>query len=173
MSSNNFTKIKKYYVSKAGSDKNPGTFNMPFATIERARDVIRQETIGGMECDINVYICGGKCYIEKTIIFDEKDSGRDGYKITYRNFENEKVEIIGGKLIENWENYDGKIKRAYVGELRFNVLFENDKRQTLSRIPKKGYFRINDIIKGKQQKKIIFDNKDIKKFDYKDASIYL
>ena len=59
----------EYYVATDGNDKNPGTFDKPFVSIERARDAVRalkksrSHSAGG----VTVYIRGGKYYITKTI----------------------------------------------------------------------------------------------------------
>ncbi|MGL1892958.1 MAG: discoidin domain-containing protein [Spirochaetaceae bacterium] len=164
---------KEYYVSTTGNDLHPGTQDMPFASINRAKEVIRRQTINGMEYDRDVFIRGGKYYLENTIIFDEEDSGKNGYKIKYKNFTGEQPELIGGRLIDNWEEHSGPIKKAYVGDLRFNSLFENGERQTLARIPNEGYLRVTDKVEDEQQKKIVFDLMEINQFDYSNATIYM
>jgi len=59
------------YVSPAGSDTNPGTIERPFATIEKARDMI--SALKKNE-DITVYLRAGQYRITKPIISSLKDS---------------------------------------------------------------------------------------------------
>ena len=69
-----------YYVAPDGSDSNPGTLTQPFATIQKARDVV--STINSdMTGDIYVYIKQGTYYITSTVVFDDTDSGTNGYKM--------------------------------------------------------------------------------------------
>ena len=61
-----------YYVSKTGSDKNPGTKSAPFLTIQKAADIMKQ---------------GDVCYISAGIYSESiipKNSGTKGNPIIYR-----------------------------------------------------------------------------------------
>jgi len=50
---------KELFVAPDGSDKNPGTINKPFATIEKARDEIRKMKSNHPDEDLTVYFRGG------------------------------------------------------------------------------------------------------------------
>ena len=129
-----------YYVATTGSDTNPGTVSLPFATIQKARDVVR--TINSnMTGDIIVYIRGGKYFLDGEISFNEIDSGTNGYKVYYKNYPEEEPIIYGGKNITNWTLDSGNVYKSYVGtNWKFNTLFENDKFSTRARTPNAGYF---------------------------------
>lgn len=71
-----------YYVAMNGSDQNAGTQKEPFATIERARDVIREDIHTGLTEPITVRIAAGN-YSVKSLLFDERDSGTADYPIVY------------------------------------------------------------------------------------------
>lgn len=128
-----------YYVSPTGSDSNPGTQSQPFATVTKARDVIR--TINGnMTGDIIVYLRGGKYYLNSPITFTEADSGTNGYNIYYMNYSGETPEIIGGQKITGWVQDSGNIYKANVGTgWTFHTLFENGVRAVKARYPNTGY----------------------------------
>ena len=128
-----------YYVATNGSDTNPGTLSQPFATITKARDVIR--TINGnMTGDIYVYIRGGSYYLNSSITFTDADSGSHNYNIHYQNYPGETVEIVGGQRITNWVQDTGNIYKAYVGTgWNFYTLFENGARAIQARYPNSGY----------------------------------
>ena len=82
-----------YYVSTTGSDENPGTEEAPFATLQKARDTIRQlETLpaGG----VTVYLRGGEYYQEETIIFTPEDSGEAGKPIVYTSYPGEQLVLF-------------------------------------------------------------------------------
>ena len=90
-----------FHVATDGNDNNPGTEEEPFATIERARDII-QTIAPNMENSIVVYIRGGTYPISQPVIFTPKDSGQNGYDIIYRAAENEKPVFSGGVTVSNW-----------------------------------------------------------------------
>lgn len=161
-----------YYVSPDGDDTNPGTESQPFATIEKARDIIR--TINdNMVGDIIVYIRGGKYYIEDTITFDERDSGTNGYKIYYKNYNGEEPEIIGGQKVTGWTLHEGNIYKAYVGTnwQPYNMI-ENGVTCTVARTPNTGYFEVDTkVIEGVSFK---YKSADIpSQFDYSHASVMI
>ena len=90
-----------FHVSPQGSDSNPGTEQQPFRTIERARDAVRSNT-EDMAQNIVVYLRGGTYNIDRTLVFDHRDSGKNGYTVVYRNYENESPIISGGQKIGGW-----------------------------------------------------------------------
>ena len=88
------------YVSAAdGDDKNSGSFDKPFKTIEKARDEIKniKNKTGLPNGGITVFIRGGNYEYPKTgLKFTDEDSGTKQAPITYRAYRNEKVSLIGG-----------------------------------------------------------------------------
>ena len=94
--------VEYYVASENGDDKNPGTIDAPFATIQKARDTIREvrtsENLpsGG----ITVYIRGGVYAQYETLTFTEEDSGTADCPITYKNYNGEKVLISGGYVLD-------------------------------------------------------------------------
>lgn len=127
------------YIAPDGNDNNDGSMDAPFATIGRARDEVRKIIAEGMNGNITVYLRGGDYYVESSIDFDERDSGRNGFTVTYRNYPGEEPVIVGGKKITGWEPDSGNIYKAYVG-YEFYTMYANGKRATEARIPNQGYF---------------------------------
>lgn len=74
-----------YYVATTGSDSNPGTEEAPFATIQKARDVIR----AGNQKGATVFIRGGRYELSTGITFTADDSGEPGSPNIYRNYPGE------------------------------------------------------------------------------------
>lgn len=127
-----------YYVSVTGSDSNNGTSpSSPFATVEKARDVIR--TINSsMTGDIIVYVMAGDYYLNDTITFTNADSGTNGYDIIYQNYNTTgSARFIIGTKVTGWTLYSGNIYKANVGTgLAFKTLYENGVRADMARWPK-------------------------------------
>ncbi len=134
-----------FYVSSEGNDSWSGTFpepvdggsDGPFKTLEKARDMLREvlrkaEKKGGI-----VLIRKGKYELSFPLELNEEDSGSAEFPVIWQSYKGEEVFIIGGKEIQNLENYQGNIYKAKVespaSEPR--ILFFNGKIQTLARWP--------------------------------------
>lgn len=147
----NYAQALDYYIAVNGNDANPGTSASPFATLEKARDRIRQlKQNGQFNAPVNIYLRGGTYYLNKPFELFEADSGVQGKAITYQACPGENAIISGGKKITTgWNLYklNGKsIYVANVGALRFNSLFVNGKRATRARTPNENaavpYFKV-------------------------------
>ncbi len=92
---------KDLYVASNGSDSNPGTKEKPFATMEGARDAVRQSKKGSSEGweGTTVWFRGGIYRVSRTIDFNDCDGGKEGGKICYRAMANEDVIFEGGQDI--------------------------------------------------------------------------
>ncbi len=89
--------VIRYYVSPDGSDINPGTEELPFATIDAARQAV-QKTY--KEKPIEVLIKAGTYRLTERIEFTSLDSGTKEAPITYKNYGDGEVIITGAKQID-------------------------------------------------------------------------
>ena len=71
-----------FYVSVKGCDDNKGTKNEPFATLEQARNTIREKFKTGLTEPITVYVGKGE-YSVRHFMLDVRDSGTESCPITY------------------------------------------------------------------------------------------
>ncbi|WP_214630897.1 S-layer homology domain-containing protein [Paenibacillus agaridevorans] len=94
-----------YWVSPDGNDLNAGSESSPFKTIERARDVVRDQ-ISGMTGDIVVYLKNGTYAIDDTLQFGPEDSGKGNYRVIYTAAPGAKPILSGGKKVEGWTLFD-------------------------------------------------------------------
>jgi hypothetical protein len=95
------------YVSPQGSDRNPGTLERPFATLQHTRDVIR--TINqDMNGPIQVFLREGTYPITETLAFTQQDSGTNGFPIIYQAYQGEVPVISGGVQVSGWEPVSGE-----------------------------------------------------------------
>ena len=89
-----------YYVNindPNANDSNPGTKTQPFATLERARDVVRQLKKSDT---INIIIREGSYHLSEPLILKPYDSGTEESPVIWRAAKNERVVISGGKEID-------------------------------------------------------------------------
>jgi parallel beta-helix repeat protein len=160
------------YVSTKGNDRwsgklsDPAAGNLdgPLATIEKARDAIRQlKTQGALSADVQVLIRGGTYPIVKPIVFAPEDS----YPVTYTAFPGEKVIFEGGRRIEGWTKEETDDQEIWVADIPdvarghwyFKQLFVNGERRVRARLPKKGYYWI-DSVPDSRLDAFIFDGSD-------------
>lgn len=109
---------KEFYISPQGNDKNSGSENSPFLTIDGAKEAISKIS-DKMEGDIVVNILPGRYVIDSKIVFTEKDSGKNGFNIIYRGVDSKNKPIIdGGAEISGWEKLNDKIWYAKTGDLK-------------------------------------------------------
>ena len=92
-----------YYVAKNGDDSNEGTLESPFATINKAAQIM---------------VAGDTCIVREGIYRETvypKNSGKDGNPITYKAYDGETVTISGADVVSaEWEQHSGHIyKTAY------------------------------------------------------------
>jgi parallel beta-helix repeat protein len=117
----------EFYVAATGDDANPGTRAKPFATVERARDIVRTLERRG---ETTVLVRGGYYHLTKTLKLDAKDSG-----VIWRAYGNEKPILVGGAKITGFVAHSGQILKANVGTNQLRQLFFDGRRQELARYP--------------------------------------
>jgi parallel beta-helix repeat protein len=109
-----------FYVSTDGNDRWSGRLSEPndtktdgpFASLQRARDAIRQlecrQVAGELRRSVNVIIRGGTYYLNEPLMFLPDDSGTASCPVTFSAYKDEKPIISGGRRITGWRNEDGK-----------------------------------------------------------------
>lgn len=90
----------EYWVSTTGHDAQPGTKEKPFATLERARDAVREaKKAGPLKGRVTVWLRGGLYQLEKTFELSAPDAGTADAPIVYRSAPGEEVRLTGGTEI--------------------------------------------------------------------------
>lgn len=120
------------YVSPKGNDRNKGSKDRPFATLEHAQMVARQ-----IQDSTTIYLRAGKYYLAQTLVFKPNDSRRDQHPLTIRNYRNEQVTISGSTPLKmRWLPHKGGIYKAHINQsLQFDQLFVNGQQQRMARYP--------------------------------------
>src|SRR5690606_24908768 len=94
---------KDFYVSTSGNDNNSGTRDQPLASLEGARNAIRdfKQTQTSPEA-ITVTILEGTYFLPNHLVLDVTDSGSEESPIIYKGEDGKKIEFIGGRKIDNF-----------------------------------------------------------------------
>ena len=110
-----------FYVSPDGNDGDPGTFDRPFATFERARDAVR-EYKASADGGIVVAFKGGD-YGSLNIRFDASDSGTEECPVTYTAYGDGDVVFMNGVEIRAPElvPVDGSDYRLFPERTRSDI----------------------------------------------------
>jgi hypothetical protein len=92
----------EFFVAPGGDDSNPGTKDLPFATLERGRAAVRaRKSASGLPPGgVAVTIRGGMYQRSETFSLDARDSGAEGRPVVYRSYPGEHVRLIGGKMLD-------------------------------------------------------------------------
>ncbi|MBM3804793.1 MAG: right-handed parallel beta-helix repeat-containing protein [Acidimicrobiia bacterium] len=141
--------VTHFYVSTEGNDAwsgrlpapNAETSDGPFATLERARETVRQlKSRQGPETSVTVYIRGGKYSLSQPFLLEPADSGTARNEVRYAAYQDEKPVISGGRKLSGWKPFRGEIVRTDVSDIKEGKwipaeLFFNGERQRLARYP--------------------------------------
>ncbi len=94
---------KDFYISPLGNDKNPGTKELPFATISFAKDIVREWSLANGNENITVWISGGEYRLNETVVFGLQDGAKPGQTISYEAVKGEKPVISSDVTISGWK----------------------------------------------------------------------
>ena len=88
------------HVSPQGDDGAPGTRAQPLATLEGARDRVRQ--LKTEEAPLTVWFSGGTYWFAEPVVFSSGDSGTEAAPVTYRALPGAGVRFSGGQSVGGW-----------------------------------------------------------------------
>jgi parallel beta-helix repeat protein len=132
-----------FYVATDGSDAWSGKYpepnaqrtDGPFASLERARDAVREHKQNPPD-DTVVLIRGGTYRLSRTVVFGLEDSGRGDSTITYAAYPGETPVFSSGQRIDEWKPVKADLpglQKAAIGKVqvadvsgRFRALFDAD-----------------------------------------------
>ncbi|MGE9295570.1 MAG: hypothetical protein ACQKBV_04710, partial [Puniceicoccales bacterium] len=122
-----------FWVSPDGNDASDGSRDAPFATLERARDALRElpgHFAGGV---VNIH--GGVYRLNAPLELLPEDSGRGFGRVTYRAVKGETPHVYGSIPVSGWTLHDAalNIYVANVGPQQTRHFFVNGQRATRAR----------------------------------------
>lgn len=146
----------KFYISPNGDDKWTGRLaepnregtDGPFRTLAKARDAIRTlNAHGKLYKEVQVFLRGGEYPVTAPVEFTAADS----FPTTYQAYPGETPVVNGGVRLTGFEQTTVNGQTAWVKELpevrdgkwSFTQLYVNDGRRSRPRLPKTGYFWID------------------------------
>lgn len=132
---------RQFYVSPDGADSNPGTLTEPYATVQRAKQAVRQAKGGSLDRNVVVWLREGTYLLPNGLTFGPEDGGTEDHSVTYAAYQDEVPVLLGGVRLDQWVKHEGHIYRSVLPRnVQSTQLFEGDQRMTLARSPNEGYF---------------------------------
>ena len=114
----------EFYVSVNGNDQNPGTKQAPFATLERAREAIRnlKKETGLPQGGVRVILTPGTYHRTTTFCLGAEDGGSETSPIVYTGLNKDSVRFVGGDLLDAWQPVsDPAVKERLDPQIRDSV----------------------------------------------------
>lgn len=95
----------EFYVSPTGHDAHPGTKEQPFATLERARDALRERRQGPemLQEGATIWLRGGDYPRAETLELTQDDSGSAEGAVVWRAYPEETVRLLGGRTLTGFQ----------------------------------------------------------------------
>lgn len=163
-----------FHVAVDGNDRNKGTGDSPFASLERARDAIRALKRAGTlpAGGVAVELRRGTYQRGRAFELTSEDSGTADAPITYRAAAGESIRLLGGKVVTGFKAVTNQavlerldeaarphVLQADLRAMRITEygavkaggleLFFGDKPMTLARWPNDGFVKIGNLLGDK------------------------
>ena len=170
-----------YYVAVNGNDAwsgrlpapNRARTDGPFATIAAAQAAVRSSRRSDRAArTITVMIRKGIYALAEPIRITPDESGTREGPTVYAAYPGEKPVLSGGRRLTGWTQSGDRLRLAIPevrdGAWRFEQLFVNDQRRFRPRLPKRGYYFIEDTAeptaaaKGKGHDRFVFKEGEIR-----------
>ena len=184
---------QQIYLSPSGSDTNPGTIDLPLASLTAARDKARMIRDEDPREPVEIIALDGEYLMPRPLELDLRDAGTDASPLVFRSEDGKKALFMAGVEIEGFEKVNDNLWRAFVPQVAyydsyFEQLFVNGRRAVRARSPNQGFFQVNGVEETVAEKgtgrmpqvavqKIIVDSADVKGMtgftdqDYEDALV--
>jgi len=126
--------------------------------IRKLQKISRLAQVGlSLKSPVNVWLREGRYFLEKSLVFKTKDSGNGpDCLVNYAAYRGEKVTLSGGKRITGWKEDALKGKKMWTAQLpevqnrqwSFSQLFVNGARRLRTRVPREGFFHVQEVLDG-------------------------
>jgi hypothetical protein len=142
---------RDFFVATHGSDQNSGTKTQPLASLNGARDLIRQlRNSGSLNGEVRVMVADGRYFMTEPLLLTEEDSGSEAFPVVFRAEEGANPVFTGGIPIRDWKKVSDKVWKANVQEVtRFGFYFEqlyvNGQRAIRAKSPNQGFYYLESV----------------------------
>ncbi len=94
-----------FTVAPNGKDTNPGTRILPYATLERARDAVRELKARGPwpRGGVTIEVRAGSYQLAQPLALTAADSGTPEGPVVWRAESGKEVRLVGGRFVTGWQ----------------------------------------------------------------------
>ncbi|MDQ3814223.1 MAG: right-handed parallel beta-helix repeat-containing protein, partial [Armatimonadota bacterium] len=143
--------LDRYFVAVDGNDAWSGKLpapnkqktDGPFASLERARDQVRERKTWVPFSGATIFVRGGTYFLKAPFVLTPEDSGTAAAPVVYTAYPGEKPVISGGQRITGWKivgnRWETTVPDVLNGGWNFAQLFVNGERRSRPRVPEDGY----------------------------------
>jgi len=173
---------QKFFLSPTGSDANPGTIDRPLATLNGARDRIRNyRKSNNIDKPLEVIALEGEYFMFQPLNLTDGDGGTKDFPLVFKADEGKKVVFSGGTRVSGFEKVNDRLWKAFIPQVAyynsyFEQLYVNGKRAVRAKSPNDGFFRVRNVTETQLEKgegrspeiaiqKIGLDSTDTASFD--------
>lgn len=132
------------YVAPSGTNTNPGTAELPFATLNAALQHVRDlRIIKGISEPVEIIVLGGTYLLTQPLVFTPEDSGSELAPLIIKGQYDSPPVFSGGLKLAAFEKVTDKLWKTYIPEIALfggsvQQLFVNGERVIRARTPDTG-----------------------------------
>lgn len=141
---------QKIYLSPNGKDTNPGTRELPLATLTKVFVTARNAREKQLpDSAIEIIALPGEYFMLQPLFLNSEDSGTSESPLVIKSETGGKAIFRGGVQISGFEKVNDKLWRAFVQQVAwydtyFEQLYVNGRRAARARSPNDGFFRVKN-----------------------------
>ncbi|OFX36352.1 MAG: hypothetical protein A2W90_15030 [Bacteroidetes bacterium GWF2_42_66] len=141
----------KIHVSASGNNQNPGTKELPVASLNRAIDQLRKLKASEKRTGpLQIIISDGEYFMQEPLVLGPEDSGTTESPLVFKTEENASPVIYGGTKLQPFEKVSQTLWRIKIPEVaqygwNFEQLYVNGKRAVRAKSPNSGFFFLKDV----------------------------
>ncbi len=140
----------KIYVSVSGKDENPGTKELPLASLQGAVSKLRTLKIAkSVDGSVEVIIGDGEYFMPEPLELNPEDSGTDTAPVIFKAEEGTHPVFSAGKKVNGFEKISETLWRVKVPEVKeydwyFEQLYVNGKMAIRAKSPNTGFYHLKN-----------------------------
>ncbi len=152
ISCSGISSAQKLYVSPAGNDSDSGTRDKPLATLNGARDKLREfRKSNSADQPLEIIALEGEYFMFQPLILSSGDGGTKANPLVLKAEEGKKVVFSGGSEVSGFEKVNERLWRAFIPQVAyynsyFEQLYVNGRRAVRAKSPNNGFFRVKNVV---------------------------
>jgi hypothetical protein len=147
----NVVSAQKIYLSPNGNDSNPGTIEMPLATLTAAHDKAKELRKGNQVSQpIEIIAMEGEYFMLQPLTLTLADGGTSDSPLIFKAEAGAKAIFRGGVKLGGFEKVNDKLWKTFIPQVAyynscFEQLYVNGRRAVRARTPNEGFYFLKKV----------------------------